>query len=202
MDLNFPVSGNNYGGLKLFWFVPIEDVESETTNDVVLKDSKVWFIGRATKFSGDYNERSRSLKYGTKRTLSLDGEMAKLTPELDEVVSQMLGRKYIVVYNDFNGYLKKLGTVEQPLTFEYSGRSGTRPGTKNGISFSYSGVITSSVSYYTGQLPTSEDPTPVDPPVGDPVTIKWNDDTIIAVASPGSTVVIRSEFKASEIVIL
>lgn len=201
MDLNFPIS-NNYGGLKLFWFVPVEYVASETDTDVVLKDGKVWFVGRATKFSPEYRERSRSLKYGIKKTLTLDGEIAKLTPELEAIVSTMLGRKYIVVYNDYNGYLRKLGTSEQPLTFEYSANTGKQPGTKNGIRFEFSGVITSDVSYYTGSLPTSGNPDPPPVVVGDPVTVKWNDDTIIAIASPGTTVIIRSEYKATEILII
>ncbi len=202
MDLNFPISGDNYGGLKLFWFVPVEHVESETDSNVTLQDGKVWYIGRATKFSPEYRERSRSLKFGTKKTLTLDGEIAKLSPELDAIVSVMLGRKYLVVYSDYNGYLKKLGTVEQPLTFEYSANSGKQPGTKNGIQFEFTGVITSDVSYYTGSLPTSGNPDPPPVVVGDPVTVKWNDDTVIAIASPGATVIIRSEFTATEILII
>ena len=201
MDLNFPISGDNIGGIKLFWFVPIEHVESETETDVTLKMDRVWFIGRATKFTGKYRERNRSLNSGNKKTITLDGEVAKITPELEAVITKMLGRKYIVVYHDLNGYLKKIGSVDQPMTFEYSGDSGTRPGTKNGVKFDFSGVITSDIGYYAGQLPTNENPTP---PVivGPPVTVRWNDNTVIAVANPGSTVIIRSEFKATEILVL
>lgn len=200
MNLNFPLAGDNRGGIRLFYFVPVEDVLSETDSEVTLKDTKVWFIGRGIKFTPKYKERNRSTRYGQISDRSLTGSIAKRTPSLDFVVNAMFGRKYIVVYHDFNDQLVRVGSVDQPLTFEYNADTGTQPGTRSGITFEFKGVITSDASYYTGALPTSDAP-PIEPPVCEPSTVIWND-TVVARPNSGETLVITSVVKASSIQII
>lgn len=185
--------------------MPAEYILQDTGNEIILSGQNIWNVGKATKFTPKFKDRLRKSSKGSKVPVTLSGTIAKKTDQMISVLKQMVNRHYVVVYKDYNGQLVRVGSQAHPLTFSYSGNSGKRPGTFAGIEFEFTGTLLDLPETYTGILPTdggivneSEDPNAN----ADPVTVKWNDGTVIAVLRPGQELVLRSEFEVSEIQVL
>jgi hypothetical protein len=193
-DLNFPVSGNNFGGVDRFWFTPAENIAGEDDlGMVILKPGTYWFLGRATKYTLELNNPTKVTRAGTIWEPNLSGLISKITPELEEVLQLMYKlERFVLIYKDKNGYLTQIGTSEQSLTFTTDSGTGDTPISKNGVNFSFKGKVKKAPVPYTREIITGGgDSTPK--PTGDPVTIKINGNTIIQ-APAGSTFEIYSEF--------
>lgn len=193
-DLNFPVKGDNFGGLDRFWFAALEDVDSVDSNgQIVLKEGTVWNIGRATKHTLDYNCSDRMTKGGTIYGPSLIGISSKWTPELEVVLSQMRGNRYVLIVKDRNGYLTQIGTKGQGLLFESKRGSGTTPDSKNGVDFSFRGSVTEEPRFFNLEVVTSDEQGDVEIPNVPPSVVKINGN-IVAILSPGEEYSISSDF--------
>lgn len=193
-DLNFPVKGDNFGGLDRFWFVAVEDVDSIDVNGhVILRDGVVWNIGRATRHTLDYNCPDRMTKGGTIYGPSLVGISSKWTPELEAVLSEMRGNRYVLIVKDRNGYLTQVGTKGQGLLFESRRGSGTTPDSKNGVDFSFRGSVTEEPIYFNLEIVTSDEQNDVVIADVPPSIVKINGN-IVAILAPGETYEISSEF--------
>ena len=52
MNLNCPVTGDNYRGVERFWLAHEEDIAGvDDSGQVLLKEGKFWNLGKATKYS-------------------------------------------------------------------------------------------------------------------------------------------------------
>ena len=201
MDLNFPLSGDNIAGVLTFWFVPLADVLSQAGGDVTLAAGKEWYTGGATRFRLNTTEKTEDTPHGPVTEVELVGFIPRRSSPLDAVLEQMVGRtRYLVIYQDYNGYRKLLGSIKQGLRFSWKHLSGQRPGEDSGVEFGFHAEMAGQGTYaHTAAIAASQPGEEIQPNT-DPVVVKWGS-TVIAVAQPGQTVTIISEFTADEILI-
>lgn len=158
-NLNFTVGRDNYGGIDRFWFVPEKDIDYvDKTGQVVLKAEAVWYLGTVTKYSIEFINPSNEGRGGTTYEPTLTGITSKHTPEMEALMKQLRGKRFVVIYKDKNGYLNQIGTKGQPLIFQTEQGSGTTPETKNGVNFSFSGFSRNPPINYLREIVVSNAP--------------------------------------------
>lgn len=195
-NLNFPVLGDNFGGVDRFWFVRPEDVlMTDPSGMVILKPGKFWSIGRATKFSLKYTCPSRESNGGTQFKPVLSGTVSKWTPELEAVLVKMRGKRFVIIVKDKNGYLTQVGNANQSLIFETSRGSGDTPASSNAIDFSFKGTLNENAApnFYNLEIITDQENgnSPI-PQV--PKSIVKINGQVVAMLSPGEIYSISSDF--------
>lgn len=200
MNLSFPKSVNTAGLKNIFWFVAISNVLSQDGATVILKPGEKWNTGKATRFKPDFKEKQKD---GKLLSIAYKAFVPKRTPELDQVLNAMLPHEgYLLIYDDFNGYRRIAGTVETPLTFKFDLPSGKKPGDTNGVNIQFDGISTEHLALLYVDDIDADDPVPgPEVPTGPPVIVEWNAGNVVAVAQPGETVTIVSDFSADEIII-
>lgn len=140
---------SNVSGLVSFFFVearqlvrevyPTYGTQSLIVDELPLSASAKWNQGIVVPFSLNYQENRRQDRVGESYQQQVDGVVARQSPELQEVLSSMQRRRYVVITRDRNGYLKLIGSKECPLEFNYSSRSGSNPRERNQVSFRFTG---------------------------------------------------------------
>lgn len=192
-DLTFPIGeDDNYGSVRQFWFVPVEDVESVVENVVTVKDGKRWFEGGGIKYTLVFDEGKKETRSGAAYDPELKGEIARWSQELQDALDLMDGRHFLVVFKDRNGFNRLVGDTEQYLKFEYTTTTGQNVPDRNGVKFSFKGSRFSIPSQIFDEE-LSPAPAPPPEPSGDPVTVQVNGLTV-GFAQPGGTVNITSEY--------
>ena len=193
-DLNFPNILSNYGGIWKFYFIPVEDVLSQQGNIIKLKEGKRWFIGRSSKDKIEFKQNQNNSRNGTTYKPTLDGELPKITPELEEKLTEMSGREFLVVYHDLNNYRWLVGNMESPLLFSADLETGNRPSSRNYYPFTFQSPLTRERIYpFNGEITTEEPTEPGQAPCL-PVTIKNILGETIYLAQPGSTIQLDTDF--------
>ena len=192
-DLNFPVRSDNFGGVDRFWFTPESAIDYVDDNGlVVLKEGRVWYLGKATKYSLDFSCPAKEKRGGTLYDPRLTGLISKVTPELKEVLKSMSGNRYIIIYKDKNGYLFQAGIPAEALRFEFEEFTGDSPAAKNGVRFSFKGTTRQEPVHYNREIVT-DTPGGGSSPDAPPAIIKINGN-IVAFVQPGATYEINSDF--------
>lgn len=131
--------GDNLGGIGNFLFIPDTDVSSipdsrgnVVKNNIALVTDKEWYIATLTLETIRYTEGMTRMGAGRLKEQKLTGFVPKDTPDIGNLLEEMERCRFIVVYNDNNGYKKLLGTLNSPMRFVYeldttdkfSGRNG------------------------------------------------------------------------------
>lgn len=193
MNLIFPVSGENYGGVDRFWFAHEDDISGIDQNgQLILKEGSVWSVGRAVKYSMEFQNPSQDRRGGIIFNPVLSGVVKKYRPELEEVLQQMRGERYGLIYRDKNGYLIQVGSPGEFLTFTTEYLSGGLPYENNGFRWAFRGQIKSKPVSRILEI-EADNSTPPESAQGLPVILRYNGQQI-GTAAPGSTVNITSEF--------
>lgn len=156
MNLTFPVTGDNYGGVDRFWFAHEDDIAGLDANgQILLKEGKFWFIGRAVKYSLKFSNPQSTRRGGTTFNPSLTGVVKKYRPELEAVISQMQGERFALVIKDKNGFLIQAGRPGELLTFSTDQDTGGLPSDNNEYRFSFRGQANKSTVLTRIETPES-----------------------------------------------
>lgn len=140
MNLIFPVQGDNYGGVDRFWFAHEDDIAGVDANgQIILKPGKQWSIGKAVKYSMEFQNQPSNTRGGIVFSPVLTGVIKKYRPDLDQVVSQMLGEKFAIIFKDLNGFLIQVGLPGELLTFSAERNTGALPYENNQYKISFRG---------------------------------------------------------------
>lgn len=140
MNLTFPVIGDNYGGVDRFWFAHEDDIAGvDADGQILLKEDKLWNLGRAVKYSLKFSNPQSTRRGGTTFNPSLTGVVKKYRPELEAVISQMQGERFALVIKDKNGYLIQVGRPGELLTFSTDQDTGEMPFDANAYRISFRG---------------------------------------------------------------
>ena len=140
MNLTFPVTGDNYGGVDRFWFAHEDDIAGvDAASQIVLKEGKFWNLGRATKYTLDFSNPQTTRRGGIIFNSTLKGVVKKYRPELEDVLSKMRGERFALVFKDLNGYLTQVGRPGELLTFTTDQATGGLPSENNQYQFSFGG---------------------------------------------------------------
>ncbi len=186
MNLTFPVTGDNYGGVDRFWFVHEDDIAGvDELGQLVLKEGRFWNLGRAVKYTLDYSCPQTTRRGGVEFNPSLRGIVKKYRPEVETVIAAMMGERFALIVKDKNGYLIQVGKPGELLTFSTDQDTGELPSDNNEYNFSFRGATTSRPIHYISEIMVNPD-TPSEPVLGSPVLIFLNGSLVATVPSGGS----------------
>lgn len=145
-QLNKP--SDNLGGLLKIWAVPPEDI--------VISPNAVGFLTTqnivemyCTAGSLSFTEKASKEKYGLAYKIELNAFIPKDSPETQEIINDMSGRKWVVIILDQNEYFKVAGTREIPLHVSFNLDSGSDTPDRNGHSISFYGTQISKARFIT-----------------------------------------------------
>lgn len=152
----------NVAGLVSFFFVeanqlladprPKAGAVSLIVDELPVSPTAQWYQGIVTPFTLSYAENRQQTRQGEYYRQQLDGVIARQSPELQEVLSSLHRRRFVLVSRDRNNYLKLIGTKECPLEFSYSSSSGSSPRERNQVSFRFSGDTRTPSFFVHGNL--------------------------------------------------
>ncbi len=200
MNLIFPVSGDNYGGVDRFWFAHEDDISHvDAAGQIILKEDTFWHLGKTLKYSTEFQNPSQDKRGGVIFNSSLTGTVKKYRPELEEVLQQMRGERYALIYKDKNGYLVQVGRPGELLTFTTEQLTGGMPYDNNGFKWAFRGQTTAKPVNFLMEIPV--DPTtPAEPVIGNPVNIYLNGQ-LVATIAPGGSFYITTEFTLEYVIL-
>ena len=123
-DIN-KFTDDNLGGVMLFKFIPIEDVQEIPgavnyfiNTAVVLKTTCRWYEFYGTTGTIELAEDSVETDAGTYYKKSLKAISPKIRTELDALFNEMKNRQFILDVIDNNGIRKIIGSLAEPLKFK------------------------------------------------------------------------------------
>jgi hypothetical protein len=193
MDLIFPVSGDNYGGVDRFWFIREQDISHvDFYERIIPKEGKFWNLARAVKYSLELVVQAPTIRSGVVFEVELRGKIKKYRPDLEAALHQMRGERYAIIIKDLNGYLYQIGHPDELLTFRTDQGSGSIPSDNNEYRFSLSGDTKYKPVPWFGKIPVGEG-TPQQPVIGSSVALFVND-AKVADVEPGGRIDMTSDF--------
>jgi hypothetical protein len=193
MNLSFPVTGDNYGGVDRFWFAHEDDIEGvDDQGQIILRSGAYWNLGRAVKYTLDFQHPQNTRRGGNVYAPSLSGVVKKYRPELEQVIAKMQGERFAIIIKDKNGYLLQVGMPGELLTFSTDLATGAMPYENNEYKFGFRGQTTAKPVNFLKEIET--DPSiPSEPVIGSPVLIYLNG-SLAASVPAGGTFAITTEF--------
>lgn len=198
-----PTFTENTGGLQLCFFVPEEDIANWPAanglvlrGDIELHPGKVWYLLGYTRLTSRYEHRLKVDNRGGYYDLEQSGFIPSDSPALGNQLHQMKGRRFALLFRDYNGYLR----VTPPgcyLPFEERYDTKEGPSDRKGYGISFSDKAPLPALYYSGGFEVSELGL-LQPPVGGGngggnVIIRYNG-AVVKVAAAGETVDVTSPF--------
>lgn len=152
----------NVSGLVSFFFVearyllqdprPLFGARGLVVDELPLSSAAQWYQGIVTSYTLNYAENRQQRRTGEYYQQQIDGVIARQSPELQEVLSAMRRRRYVVITRDRNNYLKLIGSRECPLEFSYRSQTGSSPRERNQVSFRFQGDTRNSSLFVHGNL--------------------------------------------------
>ena len=193
MDLDFPVTGENYGGVDRFWFAEEEDISGvNDLGNIVLKPGKVWNLGRGIKHTMQLDIKGKIERGGVLFDIQLGGEIAQYRPALEGLLAQMREKRFALLVKDRNGYVMQFGRPGEYFRFGTNQKTGNLPSDRNGYQFQFVGSMKAQPISFNSIIVDNPD-IPAPEPDGDPVRIYLNG-LLVATVNPGGTFAITTEF--------
>ena len=195
-------TGDNWGVLEKFYFTAPESIVGiPAAKAGVIKDNiqmalgTTWYAFGVTPRTLSYQEPFSPDRNGGRFKMQLKGFIAKETPEIKTELDQLYGRPVVLLYKEYNGFFKLVGSKEHYLELELDLDTGGDPASRNGISFSFKGDNTREAYFYEGAFTVSQEGVVAPPPPPEQVvTIRRGDGQVVAKLLPGQTFEIISGF--------
>lgn len=118
-------SGINITGVKAIQYVPLEDVlilpdpfNSVISLQVILKPGKVFYSADLTLYTAGCKEETVISNHGEIQKQTLQCFIPKDSPENAPSLNEMIKQRFLVLYSDFNGNRKVLGTLDSGMRFK------------------------------------------------------------------------------------
>lgn len=156
--------GNNTPGLECFFFIETQQLlrelrpgldvvaQSLITEQLPLTPSAQWFQAIVGKHTLQYRGGSRIRRAGREYDHTLSGVIPRISPEMSAAIRQFDQRKFVIIYQDRNNFLRMIGAKNYGLTFSYEEDTGRVPGDRNQLSFSFTGKSKFPAYFYHGNL--------------------------------------------------
>lgn len=117
-------------------------------------------------------------------------------PEAAARFQQLQGRRFVLLYRDYQGLVRLVGEARAGLQFGYKLKTGSRPGEAKGYAWAFKGATMGPALFYTGAFEVAGQNT-VLPAVGGPVTLVDRAGNVMATAVPGQKMILTSAFLAT-----
>lgn len=193
MDILFPVSGDNYGGVDRFWFIHGEDISHvDFYGRIIPKPGYFWSLGKSVKYTTELSIQSPPSRSGVIYEVDLRGKIKKYRPDLESVMRSMRGERYAIIVKDINGYLYQIGHPDELLTFRADQGTDSLPSGNNEYRFRFSGDTKYKPLPWFGLIPVGPD-TPEEPVIGSAVQLFVNN-AKVADVEPGGRIDMTSDF--------
>lgn len=158
---NFPyITGDNLAGNQNFFFVSLQKVLSipDVLHNIIsgtieLKDAASWIEGYMTLETISYTEEKTEGDQGVLYNPVFTGFCPKDTPEMADIFAQMSWDRFLILYQDNNGYFKLIGDMEAGLTFDRKMTTDTKVAGSNGYTITFSGQCSHEAYFFTGTFP-------------------------------------------------
>ncbi|WP_299755255.1 hypothetical protein [uncultured Pontibacter sp.] len=198
-----PDVNGNKGGHQLCFYVPADDVAGWPAanglvlqGDIQLKPGKVWYLLGYTRHTSSYEHKLKPDFRGGLYSLEQGGFLPTDSPALGSQLLRMKGRRFVLAFKDYNGYLR-VTPPGHSLTFSEKFDSQDSPSGLKGYDITFEGAAPLPALYYSGGMQVSELGM-VAPPIGNggaqaPVTIRYNG-SIVKLVQPGEELLITSDF--------
>ena len=136
-QLNKP--SDNMGGLLKIWAVPPSDI-TISNNEVSFTNTNNIVEMYCSPGSMSFTEKENKSGAGISYKTELNAFAPKDSPEAQQIINEMTGRKWIAVYLDQNEQYKVAGTVDVPLRIAFDLNTGSDTAERNGHSVSFYGT--------------------------------------------------------------
>jgi hypothetical protein len=142
--LNKP--SDNLGGLLAIWAVPPEDIVIGF-NTANFKSTANIIEMYCSPGSISFTEAVTQEKYGLGYKNEINAFIPKDSPEVQAIINDMTGRKWVIILLDQNQQFKVAGTPEIPLRISFDLNTGADTPDRNGHSISFYAVQTSKAKF-------------------------------------------------------
>jgi len=106
---------------------------------------------------------------------------------------RMQGKRFVVLYRDYDGLVRVIGSPRGGLEFTHKQATGTTPGQRKGYTWSFKGRTASPALFYDGSLPSGITPAPTGPSSGNVLLYAGN--RLLAIVPAGKRIVLKGGFK-------
>lgn len=143
---HFPAfaTADNLGGNKSFMFCPVGDIVSipDPISNIVMTAAtmatgKTFLNGYAAPKTLLFEENDQKNSAGTYFIQKISGFYPKITSTILALFKEMQNDKFILIVKDNNGYIRLVGSLEQPAQFRYKSSTASNIPSRNGISFGF-----------------------------------------------------------------
>lgn len=154
----------NLAGIVRFFFIDSKDIikdprprlgliaETLIVTEIATRPGALWYEGLVTKNTLSVRIAKQNRRPGESYSYTLSGSIARNSPELQAVLNSFSGRRFTLIAEDQNGFLRFLGGKEYGSEFLYESESGKRPGEANLVSFKFDGQTPEPPPFMHGNL--------------------------------------------------
>jgi hypothetical protein len=146
---------DNLGGVYLLRFIPKTDVSSialpikgRVCEPVVLNAGACWYEFYGTEGTKNLKEDQQPSEHGDFFKLKLSGSTPKIRTSISDTLNEMKDKEFIIDCIDNNGHRRLLGTINEPLRFQFTSDTGNSAPNKNAYTFEFYGDVSKSPPTY------------------------------------------------------
>ncbi|MGI4865429.1 MAG: hypothetical protein ACRYFZ_16015 [Janthinobacterium lividum] len=197
------LEGPKLAGLQAVFFAPvaallplpdIDEAGISLLGDVQLAAGYDWDQLQGTIYTPALDVDAGTSVHGASYAHELTGFYNGDRPEVAAQFQRMQGRRFVLLYRDFEGQVRLVGDPRGGLLFSYKLTTGTKPGEKKGYTWSFKGSTAGPALFYSGavaSVPVTT--TPVG--TGSPVAVYTDRGRYLGTAQAGQKVIITSPFR-------
>lgn len=203
-----PIEGAKLAGLRAVFFTAaaglhtIPDTDEAglaLLGDLVLDTGAQWAQLHGTIYTPALDVDALVTVHGPGYDHELSGFFAGDAPAVAAQFLAMQGRRFVLLYRDYEGLTRLVGDQRGGLEFSYKLTTGTKPGERKGYKWTFKGRTASPARFYTGTMPAEMGPPPEAPTGAGGGTVElWTaGGRLLATVPAGSRIVLKSGFKLS-----
>jgi hypothetical protein len=154
MNWDIPNQIEIMGGVNFFKFIEIDKILTiprqllGEIGLIILKDENEWSAGYASPNTLELNVTPQKDNQGTVFNVVLSGEYPGPSAAMMNEFNGMLNKKYVVLVKDTSDKTRVLGSLDQPLEFSFSEKTGKSATDRPGINFSFEGKMLTTPRFY------------------------------------------------------
>lgn len=193
-DISTFSASDNMGGLlhisiaRRSDIINIPDpVQGVVYGNITFKEGRGWTTWQVTSNTPEFSARGRGSQEGDYMDNSIAFVVPKDRPDIRRMFEQAKDDELIALYKDKNGATKLFGTLESPVYFRYSHRTGGASSQRNAYQCELYCDGPDNTYFYNGDIEVAPGGTP-------PAIVRKANGTILATLGPGQIFTVTSGF--------
>jgi hypothetical protein len=197
------VEGPKLAGLEAVYYCdarelgPLPDTEGlALLGDLVLSAGTQWAYLPGRIYTPELDVDAAPGVHGPSYGHELKGVYAGDATAAATQFAKMHGRRFVLLYRDYQGLVRLVGEPGIGLQFSYKLATGGKPSEPKGYAWAFKGNTPAPALFYTGAFDVA-DQAPQLPAVGGPVSLYDRAGNVMATALPGQKMILTSAFLAT-----